>query len=180
MRLTKIGLIFLLVYCCTTNRKNALIVSSLEPIYLVNMATKSFDLNDTINKDRTTKFFIIYNSTNCKDCFRQVDNSLKKNRLKNISTKIFIVTTVEKASPYSLEYKKALALKKITSANNVFFEVATQEGLFEYTYPEDGIFKTYDINITPSILRYKKGKLEYFPYESIFKNGGYDDSWISK
>lgn len=177
MKLNSIVLLLVFFNFCTISKNNN---SNVNSIKLTNSEAKSFLLSDTSHINSSIKFFVIYNSTNCKDCFKQIEETLKEIKLKNKSSKVFVITTINRLDTYTTRYKKSLALEKIPSADNVFFEVATQEGLFEYTYPENGIFKTYNITITPSILRYKNGKLEYFPYESIFKNGGYDDSWFSK
>ena len=149
-----------------------------KPIYLSNIEAKTINLSDTLFVNNHDKYVVIYNSTNCKDCFKQIDKTLLEGKFKK--NKVFVITTISRLDTYSTKYKKKLALEKIPSANNVFFELAQQEGLFEYTYPDTGIFRKYNIDVTPSILRYKDGKLEYFPYESIFKNGGYDDTWFSK
>ena len=35
-----------------------------------------------------------------------------------------------------------------------------------------------DIDVTPCILSFKNGDLQFHSYDSIFKKKGYDDSWI--
>ena len=153
-------------------------VVKLDSTYLYSSNGERVLIRDSIIFDSTDKYIVIYNSVNCKGCVDKISLSLDSINKKDSLSKIYIFTTAKGLKKYQLSYESESILERINNVNSVFFDPIIQDGLFDIKYSDSGVFKQFNIEITPCVIVYKKGKIIYYPYQELFPSkNSYNDSW---